>query len=132
MNVNALKVHEAFSKKRYSSSKTKIFQERALVFPFFRLSHPLSQHLEAKGLQIEVFFLILPHKRKYFFQKIKIFFFLKINTFSWRRSQFFRNFLNFTEYFFLMEFFFLLILFVHISFYRAGISLVLKIHFCFQ
>ena len=28
---------------------------RVLVFPFFRLSYPLSQHLEAKGLQIEFF-----------------------------------------------------------------------------
>ena len=32
--------------------------ERAklLIFPFFRFSHPLSQHSEAKGLQIEFFF----------------------------------------------------------------------------
>jgi len=70
-----------FSTKRYLSSKTKIFQESALKFSFFfRLSHPLSEHLEAKGLQIE-FFKFYHVKEGTFSKKKK-----KINIFSWRSS----------------------------------------------
>jgi len=37
-----------FQKQNFPGERAKI-----LVFPFFRVSHPPSQHLEAKGLQIE-------------------------------------------------------------------------------
>jgi len=55
--ISKFEICDLLQEKVFFCRKRKFLGERAKVpvFPFFRFSHPLPQHLEAKRLQIEFF-----------------------------------------------------------------------------